>query len=363
MNRGFLNTAASASSARRIALWLLAGVVAAAQAEQLLEPRSASLTLRSRALVTSPAFTLGDILIFDEADDATRAELAALPALTEPAGAPAVDVTHAQVSERLTALGVNMSRVLLGGAAACRVEILPSAAPAEPDSTPQLETGAPTPRRSSAMTDAPRTLADLLRERIARDLNALGGAPDVEFETAARDFLELREPPFEFSIHGPRDARLGLREYQVTIRRDGRTQRTVRISAQVRLLRKVAVAAKPLNVGTTLRLEHLAIRERLFEDAAPPELGDPGALVGQQVQRYLNAGDLLTPDALEPRDLVLRSRPVTVIGGGAVQINVSGIALDTGRLGDSVRVRLGDGRQRREIRGTVSGVGTVRIES
>ena len=344
-------------------LWLLASAVAAAPAEQLLEPRNASLTLRSRAMVASPAFTLGDILIFDEADDATRAELAALPALAEPATAPTVDLTHAQISERLTALGVNMSRVLLSGAAACRVEILPPAAPLETDSAPRVETGAAAPRRSPATNDAPRTLADSLRARIARDLTALGGAPDIEFEAAARDFLELREPPFEFSIHGPRDARLGLREYQVTIRRDGRTQRTVRISAQVRLLRKVAVAAKPLNVGTTLRLEHLAIRERLFEEAAPPEMGDPGALVGQQVQRFLDAGDLLTPDALEPRDLVLRSRPVTVVGGGAVQINVSGIALDTGRLGDSVRVRLGDGRQRREVRGTVTGIGTVRIES
>jgi len=74
-------------------------------------------------------------------------------------------------------------------------------------------------------------------------------------------------------------------------------------------------------------------------------------------------GELVPTDALKAGELVVRSRPVTVIGDNAsVQVRLSGVALDSGGYGDTVRVRLGDGRRDRKIlQGTVTGVGTVRL--
>jgi flagella basal body P-ring formation protein FlgA len=45
-----------------------------------------------------------------------------------------------------------------------------------------------------------------------------------------------------------------------------------------------------------------------------------------------------------------------------VHVQLSGVALDSGHFGDSVRVRLGDTRKSRTVlRGVVTGVGTVNV--
>ena len=86
-------------------------------------------------------------------------------------------------------------------------------------------------------------------------------------------------------------------------------------------------------------------------------------MIGQQVKRFVPAGELVQPDTLKAIDLVQRSRPVTVLGaGGPVEVRLSGVALDSGTYGDSVRVRLGESpRGQQLLRGVVTAVGTVRI--
>ena len=80
--------------------------------------------------------------------------------------------------------------------------------------------------------------------------------------------------------------------------------------------------------------------------------------------KFIPAGQMVRRSALKSVDMVRRSRPVSVIGSTtSIQVHVTGVALDSGGYGESVRVRLGDSRKdRRVVRGVVTGLGTVRIE-
>jgi flagella basal body P-ring formation protein FlgA len=270
-------------------------------------------------------------------------------------------VTHAQIVRRLEELRVNMARVLVCGAAECRISLLAEAA--APQAAPAAATGAGSQWQGAQdAAQGPQTLADVLRERVQRELREQGRA-EVEFERAGGEFLALTSPPWEFSVRSSDSGKLGLREFSVALRRDGRTQRTVKIGANVKALRRVLVARKPLSVGACIREDDLAAEERLFESGAEDGFGEPAALVGQQVQRFVPAGEMLRRGDVKAVDLVQRSRPVTVIGaGGGVSLQVTGIAIDAGGYGETVRVRLGESRkEQREVRGVVTGIATVRI--
>jgi flagella basal body P-ring formation protein FlgA len=176
----------------------------------------------------------------------------------------------------------------------------------------------------------------------------------------------LTTPPFDFSIRGNRGQKLGLREFSITLRRDGRTQRTVRIGAQVKLVKQVLVAAKPLNVGAYVKRDGLEYATRIFTTEAELGIDHAEQIIGQRVKHFIPAGQMVRAGDLKSVDLVKRSQPVTVIGsvagGERVSMRITGDALDSGGYGDTIRVRLGDSRESyREVRGVVSGVGTVRL--
>lgn len=325
--------------------------------DDLVQLEVSRLRLRAEARVAGGVVTVADCVAASEVDARLCELLADLPLHSGLSPGSEVSVSHADVTRALARAGVNLSRVLLGGSGTCRVRVEPAP---EPVAAPSGATRPPVP----AGPERARTLADALRERAADDVASLGGMAQVAFESAAREFLELTSPPFEFDIRGAGGTRLGLREYSVSISRDGRFQRSVRVTADVRLVRRVLVAARPLNVGSFVRREDLTFEERAFDRAAELVPDDPAAFVGKQVERFVAQGRMLTPQDVKAVDLVKRSMPVTVVGSGAgVDVRLTGVALDSGDLGDSVRVRLGEGRGARQVlRGTVAGMATVRLE-
>lgn len=403
--------------AQRAATVVLAALTAMASAPGQDAPAAgvSRLKLRPTAVAAAAPLRLVDVLSFDEADAALLEAIGPQPVVanramerpdrsqlrprsrvgaTDPgqraAGAEASDaapegvpgvVTHAQVVRRLAELGVNMARVLVVGAAECEIVQPPAAAAAaQRHPGPTTDRGPQPAREVARSAEAPEseapllravageraavvlTLADALRERVQRELRSAGRA-EVEFERAGGEFLALTAPPWEFNIRSGDAGKVGLREFSVALRRAGKTQRTVNIGANVKLLRPVLVARRPLAVGACIRDDDLAIEERLFESAVEPGFSEPAELIGQQVQRFVPAGELVKRSDVKAVDLVQRSRPVTVVGaGGGVALQVTGIALDAGTYGATVRVRLGETRKdQREVRGVVTGIATVRI--
>ncbi len=332
--------------------------LAGSTAADLIEKDVSRVKLRSQAYVRGDVVTLCDVLIFVEADPRLLAEIGDKPVVTELDGPRETEISHDQVVRRLEELGVNLARVLISGAPSCRVTLEPVAAEALPSDSPH---DAPLIHASPLGEDA-MTLADLLRAHTEDELAALGGTVEIEFERAGQEFLELTTPPFEFAIRGNRGRKLGLREFSITIRRDGRVQRTARIGTRIKLVKQVLVAAKPLNVGAYVRRDSLKYATRLFSNEHELGLGHPEQIIGQRIKNFVPLGQMVRDSDLTAVDLVKRSQPVTVIGGNSVSIRITGDALDSGGYGDTIRVRLGDSRKnRREVRGVVTGVGTVRL--
>lgn len=321
--------------------------------------------LRPGVTVYGQAVTLADVLSMRGASPELSGAIADKPLRVDTADAARFVVTHEEILERLEALGVNLARVLVGGASQCVVTVRPKTQPGGDVVLASDEQPAPLIRtkQADASGAGSTTLADILRQHINREMTSLGGEGEVHFERAGAEFLKLTSPPFEFNISSSGRGDLGLREFRVVVRRDGRTQRTVHVYARVRLIRKVAVAARPLSIGNFIKRDDVVLETRVFDDGDDIGIGQAGEVIGQQVKEFVAAGELVRQRDLKPVDLVSRSRPVTVLGGGdSIAVRLTGVALDSGGYGDTVRVRMGDSRgDRRVLRGVVTGLGTVRL--
>lgn len=339
-----------------------------------------TLRLRAAAQADGDAIRFSDVLIFGEADPALVDTLANQLVARHAHTAATVVITRDEVLQRLGELNVNRTNVLLGGALECRVLVAgaaparsggagPNAASRASDHVGSADAAHAEPRAHTggASADqeapAPGTLAAAVRDFARAELADLGGDAELEFERAGREFLELTAPPWEITVRATGGERLGFREFHVALRRDGRLQRTVEIAARVRLVKSVLVAKRPLAVGAYVAREDLGTETRLFEREQEVGLDQLEAVVGRQVEKFVPAGGMLRPKDTRPVELVRRSRPVVVTGAdSSVRLRLSGVALDSGALGERVRVRLGESRRdRREIRAEVTGLGTVRM--
>lgn len=355
-----------------------AAMLLAAAADSLAGPKppaASTIRVKPRAMIAQPPVRLGDVLDLSEADSALAERVGSAVLDEDESAAPPRRVGYAAIAERIEALGVNPMSVLLSGASACELTIAtptqqqaPTEHPAASrvrDAQPRASTAADPFRSEPHTADAAGdTLADAVRAFVDAELKRHGGHADLEFERAEADSLELTSPPWDFSVRGAGGNGLGLRQFRVVIRKDGKIQRAVDVAARVRMARDVLVAARPLSIGNYISENDLVTQRRLFDALEPGAAVEPGELVGKQAARYVPAGEPVTPDAVKLVDLVQRSRPVTVLSGGDnVQMRLSGVALDSGAIGEVIRLRLGDGRNaRRQVYGVVVGQATVRLQ-
>lgn len=347
-------------AARTFVMTLVGAAIAlesavASSGDELVAMQVSALKVRGSAVAAGGKLTLADVLDFSKSDPALLAAIGEKP-VSAAAERPTGEVTHEVLVARLRELGVNMARVTVSGSLACRVE-QPAPAAAKPDDANEV-----TPLVREGAGEKPVTLADAIRAQIADQLAPLHGEIDVNFEAAGREFLELTTPPFEFAIRGPRGAQLGVQEFSVSIRRDGRMVRAIRIGAIVKMTRKVVVASKAINVGTFIRPDSLELSERTFSSNEELGIEQSERLVGQQAAAFLQPGQIVRLRDIKAVDLVKRSQSVTVIGDGAIQLRLTGVALDSGGYGETVRIGVGDKKgHKREVRGTVTGVATVKL--
>lgn len=343
---------------RRVAF--LAVALTASSAAALDEAQR--IKLRDAVAVCGSTVTLGDVLDLGRADAELGARLAGEPVVTLPAGQVRTVITHDRVVARLEALGVNLAHVLVGGAWRCTVTVRQ---PTEAHgNTGDRDAGrASRPHQTEAAPAGTTTLADVIRAFVDAELAEQDATALITFERAGEEFLGLTTPPWDFRVSSSGRDVLGLREFRVLVRRDGRLQRTLHLYAQVRMVKSVVVAKRPLSIGNFIRPEDVTREERIFGPGETVGVGAVAEAIGQQVKAYVPPGGMVAAGDLKSMDLVRRSRPVTVMNnGGGVKLRLTGIALDSGTYGDDVRVRLGERRDRRQIvRGVVTGLGTVRL--
>jgi flagella basal body P-ring formation protein FlgA len=320
----------------------------------------AHLRLRAQAVVAGDVVTLGDVLEFGQGTEQMGEQLAAEPVSRDPRARSLAAIPRDQIVKRLEELDVNLSRVLLGGALQCQIQ---HASKPAASNDPRTDLQSQISNLKSQVSAPPGTLAAALRTYVDQELAALGGAAEMSFERGGQEFLQLTTPPWEFQISSSDREKLGLREFHVLIRRDGQVQRKASVVAQVRLVRPVVVARHPLNPGNFVRSDDVALETRVFERDVGRQPTRVEEVVGQQIKRFVPQGELVAADALQAVELVVRSRPVMVTGDNAgIQVRLTGVALDSGGYGETVRVRLGDSRgERKMLRGVVTGLGAVRL--
>ncbi len=133
-----------------------------------------------------------------------------------------------------------------------------------------------------------------------------------------------------------------------------------RVSGRVSVRREIPVISRRIQAGATLSEGDLAWQtipqEKLPEDAVT----DLAEIVGREVRRDQNEGDVLRARDLIPPRLVMRGSLVTMkVESPLLQITAQGRALQDGAKGDVVRVT--NLQSNRTIEGTVESSGVVRV--
>lgn len=205
--------------------------------------------------------------------------------------------------------------------------------------------------------------------RVRRDLEAFI-RERVEGEPRAIELPSLRAFDFEVAA-GTGEVRTELSsQSEVPLR--GRVSISVSLFVGQRLLKRavvspyvampdrVLVATRSLARGHVLSTADLALVER--DRAASPRdaLRTPEDGVGLRVKRSLPADQILRAQDVEPVPVVERGDRVTlVLQRGALRIQATGKAQETGGIGDWIRVVNLDSK--REISGRVDQEGRVHV--
>ena len=135
---------------------------------------------------------------------------------------------------------------------------------------------------------------------------------------------------------------------------------TIYVPAQVKLTQRVVVAARALVRGQRLSAQDLRIDERDVGTLRDGVIHDPAEVAGYLMTRPLAAGRVLQAGALQAPTLVERGRRVRMaVHNQGVRITMTGLALEDGALGETVRVR--NPASQRVVEGMVVGPAQIRL--
>jgi len=221
-----------------------------------------------------------------------------------------------------------------------------------------LAAGALTFAAHSQPAAARQSVDDIRAAARALVLKTLGDGTTAVVEAVAVD-ERLNLP----ACAQPLDAQLQreLRNGQGTVIVSCLTQDAWRLFVPVRVVEQidVVIARRTITTGEILSADDLQTRKQ-SSSALPYEfIGDPAQAVGLTVRRTIPAGTVLVPAALVHPELIARGALVTLVsGGGSVSVRSEGVALESGRLNQRVRVRSPSGRV---VEGVVEASGEVRV--
>lgn len=136
--------------------------------------------------------------------------------------------------------------------------------------------------------------------------------------------------------------------------------RQVKCQFRVRLFDRVAVAARLISPGQPIRALDFRLEEREVGIRSGRFIGDEAEILGRIVSRPVNAGTPILRSMLRQPVVVEPGSPVKLIAKiGGVEVRMDGIALQSGRIGESIRVR--NTESKKVLRGRVIDAKNVEI--
>lgn len=147
---------------------------------------------------------------------------------------------------------------------------------------------------------------------------------------------------------------------RVELKVKGQTCRTLTVTVDTRIYRRVLVASRVIRRGELLGENLLEQEERditLLKDGCYTEIDQ---VKGMQARRPMNAGDIFTRQHSESVPLVRQGDAVElVVDSGNMQLSTQGVALQDGGAG--VRIRVKNQESGKILHGEVLAAGIVRM--
>lgn len=180
------------------------------------------------------------------------------------------------------------------------------------------------------------SIRDAAQSAAETALTTLGG--DIRIDAIRVDSrlrLAACEQPLQAIVDSHSSARL-----IALVSCAGPTRWNVRVPVEAQAMREVAVAARPIARNEIIATADLRSERRNVLQLPRGYFTEPESAIGQQANRAIRAGTVLTPGAIAPARLVRRGDLVAVTAElGTIRVRSEGVALADGALGQRVQVR------------------------
>ena len=329
------------AAARRAALLLLGLGLALAMLPggargQEADPERIQVRILPNAQVHGESYTLGEIAELDGFDVKLLKELAALEIGRSPLPGRSLRLSDGMIRSRLRR-AVEDSRLAL---------IVPEQAQVT----------------RAAVRVAGAEIEEIVLARAAAEAGA--NAEDLRQElsgTIPDAVLPKGELEWQVEPLGRHLASSGERTYLVVARVNGQDAWRTTVRLKQKVYDEVVVAARPLRRNQAIASDDVKLVRRPLTDADPSRvIGSLEQVLGKQARRPIGANELIqTEMLLQPVDVEEGGRVMVVYRTTRVILEVPGVALVNGHVGDFIPVKnLQSGRV---IYGIIESGGTVRV--
>ena len=111
-------------------------------------------------------------------------------------------------------------------------------------------------------------------------------------------------------------------------------------AVHLQVMAKIAVLSQPVNLGNKLTIQDITFVEHDLGLMNKDYVTEADQVIGLQIRRSQRAGTILAMDMLEVPTLIQRGDLITIrIVRTGVKVEIQGIALEHGKLGQRIRVR------------------------
>lgn len=146
----------------------------------------------------------------------------------------------------------------------------------------------------------------------------------------------------------------------VGVRCTGTKNWTLYVPVTVIIMADVVTAAKELRRGRILTAQDLVIEQRDIARLHRGYLANLKEAIGKQVKYNIRRGQVITPAKVASPKAVKRNSRVTIVAQNpAIQVRMKGTALESGAVGDRIRVR--NNSSKRELEAEVLAQGIVQV--
>ncbi len=151
-----------------------------------------------------------------------------------------------------------------------------------------------------------------------------------------------------------------LGKVTVGVRCTGQNPWSLFVPVTVSVMAPVVVAKRDLARGDLITAEDLRLEPRDLSRLHRGYLEHPEDALGNRVRQHIRRDDVITPSRISvPLAVKRNSRVVIVANNPAIAVHMAGTALESGSIGDRIRVR--NRSSRRELEATIVSQGVVQV--